>query len=131
MSYPKTARKVRAEFDKGFHSVNQARAISDQDVIEAISAALKKATRNIPSSIKYVASLIGRNLRTVKNWFNQDCAPSAAAFLELAREFDEVHEVYLHLTNRASEGSSDPEFKRKADLILKILTGDGDENLRH
>jgi hypothetical protein len=111
--------------------MQRAGTITNDTITQAIASALKNAVGCFPSSAKIVARRVQRNPRAARNWLDGLNAPRAAEFIELAREFDEIHEVYLHLTNRASHEPSGSEIKQKVYELMQILGEGTHEGNRH
>jgi hypothetical protein len=101
MSFQKTGRKLRPNYDKTF-PVSSAKIETkvNSSFATEISDVLHRAFGGSGKSIKTVMKYTGAGERTVKNWFEGKNGPNGENLIKLAQHSDEVLETLLMLAGR-------------------------------
>lgn len=131
MSYTIKGRNLR--YKKGRRLMGCAITIDARTVSETISGALHAALYGLKKPIGFIAERISANDSTAKNIYYAKNAPSADNLIKLMREFDEVYEAVMVLSNRKSVGQFAPDQIQTINEALTILQrmGDANENDNH
>jgi hypothetical protein len=72
----------------------------DRDFNLMVAAALRNELGQSRRSIKTVMSWTGTSERTAKNWLSGSCGPTGHHLVQLAKNSDEVFELFLVMSDR-------------------------------
>jgi len=101
MSFRNYGRKLRPEFGKLLsNSAAKLAAAEDFDFTAVIAETLRETFGGTAVSIKTVMGYTGAGERAVRNWFEGKNGPNGSNLAKLARNSDEVLEVFLLMADR-------------------------------
>ena len=101
MSFRKNGRKLRPEFGKLLtNSAAKLADAEDFDFTAVIAETLRETFGGTAVSIKTVMGYTGAGERAVRNWFEGKNGPNGRNLAKLARNSDEVLEVFLLMADR-------------------------------
>jgi len=101
MSFRNNGRKLRPEFGKLLsNSAAKLAAAEDFDFTAVIAETLRETFGGTAVSVKTVMGYTGAGERAVRNWFEGKNGPNGSNLAKLARNSDEVLEVFLLMADR-------------------------------
>ena len=121
MSFRNSGRKLRPEFGKLLSkSVAKLAVADDFDFTAVIAETLQETYGGTAVSVKTVMGYTGAGERAVRNWFEGKNGPNGRNLAKLARNSDEVLEVFLLMADRR-EILAAKALVDARDLLLKML----------
>lgn len=101
MSFHKKGRKFRPKSGKHLPKSAAKRAVAkDFDFTAVIAETLRETFGGTAVAVKTVMAYTGAGERTVRNWFDGKNGPNGNNLVSLARNSDEVLEVFLLMADR-------------------------------
>jgi len=108
MSFHKKGRKFRPKSGKHLPKSAAKRAVAkDFDFTAVIAETLRETFGGTAVAVKTVMAYTGAGERTVRNWFDGKNGPNGNNLVSLARNSDEVLEVFLLMADRGDVLSMD------------------------